>query len=82
MQTSHETERKHTKLDDVTYSELKIQPYLTYCKFSKEERKHLISLRSQCHSAKPNYRKLNKGNLGMLENMGLIFVSITAQTAT
>ena len=55
---------KHTKLDDVTYTDLKIQPYLTDCKFSKEERKLLIALRSRCHSAKTNFRKLNKGNLG------------------
>ena len=47
----------------MTYSELKIQPYLTDCKFSKEERKLLICLRSRCHSAKTNFRKLNKGNL-------------------
>ena len=48
----------------MNYLELKIQPYLTDCKLSKEERKLLISLRSRYPSVKTNFRKLNKGNLG------------------
>ena len=54
---------KHTKMDNVKYTQLKVQPYLVKSNFNKEERKLLVALRSRCHSAKANFRKLNKGNL-------------------
>ena len=54
---------KHTKLNEVNYTELKIQKYLTSNKFSNEERNLLYSLRSRCHDSKNNFRKMNKHNL-------------------
>ena len=50
--------QKHSKLHDVRYADLKIQPYLKDQRFSKDERALLISLRSRCYSAKTNFKKL------------------------
>lgn len=44
--------RTHSKLNDVSYSDFKLQPYLQDVRFSKEERKLLTSLRSRCYNAK------------------------------
>ena len=53
----------HSKLNDVKYCEFKLQPYLKDQRFSKEERILLTSLRSRCHSAKINFRKLHRSDL-------------------
>ena len=58
-----EQKHQHSKLNDVTYSELKTQPYLQDVRFSKEERKLLTSLRSRCYNAKTNFRKLHRNAL-------------------
>ena len=58
-----EEKRQHSKLNDVIYSELKLQPYLQDVRFSKEERKLLTSLRSRCYNAKINFRKLHRNAL-------------------
>ena len=38
--------QRHSKSNEVNYSEFKIQSYLKDCRFSREERKLLNSLRS------------------------------------
>ena len=53
----------HKKIKDITFNEYKIQPYLNSNMFNNEERKLLYSLRSRCHPAKLNFRKMNKNNL-------------------
>ena len=54
---------KHSKLNGVTYSDFKLQPYLIDSQFSKEERNLLTSLRSRCYNAKINFRKLYRNDL-------------------
>ena len=46
------------------YEQLEIQPYLASSKFSLKEKQLLYSLRSKCYSARMNFKKMNKGNLG------------------
>ena len=58
-----EQQNKHSKLNQINYSQFKIQPYLIEGMFNKEERKLMVSLRSKCHSAKLNFQKLYKGDL-------------------
>ena len=53
----------HSKLNDVKYCDLKLQPYLKDQRFSKEEIILLTSLWSRCHSAKINFRKLHRSDL-------------------
>ena len=53
----------HSKLDEISYSELKLQSYLKDKGFSKEERELMVSLRSRCHRSKVNFRKLHKNDL-------------------
>ena len=45
----------HSKLDEISYSELKIQSYLKDKGFSKDERELMVSLRSRCHKSKINF---------------------------
>ena len=52
------------KLGDLHYEQLEIQPYLASSKFSLKEKQLLYSLRSKCYSARMNFKKMNKGNLG------------------
>ena len=56
-------QEKHSKLNDLVYEDLKTQSYLTDRKFNLEERKLLTLLRSRCHAAKANFKKLYKSNL-------------------
>ena len=58
-----EQKTKHTKLDNIQYTTLQTQPYLCNSEFTKEERKLLVSLRSRCHSAKMNFKRLHKNDL-------------------
>ena len=51
------------KLNNLSYEDLTVQPYLTKDYFSIEEKKLLFSLRAMCYDAKLNFRKLNKRNL-------------------
>ena len=46
--------QRPSKLNEVNYCELKIQSYLKDCRFSREDRKLLIYLRSRCYNAKTN----------------------------
>ena len=57
-------EESKKKLKDLHYEELAIQPYLTSNEISIEQKQLLFSLRSKCFSAKMNFKKMNKGNLG------------------
>ena len=54
---------KHSKLNELVYEDLIIQPYLTERNFNLEERKLLTLLRSRCHAAKANFKKLYKSDL-------------------
>ena len=54
---------RHSKLNEITYSELRIQPYLVDNRFTKEERDLMISLRSRCHDSKNNFKKLYKNDI-------------------
>ena len=57
-------EESKKKLKDLHYEEFAIQPYLTSNEISIEQKQLLFSLRSKCFSAKMNFKKMNKGNLG------------------
>ena len=52
-----------SKLNEVTYEKLTIQPYLTSRKFNNKERNLLYALRSRCHASKLNFRKMYKNDL-------------------
>ena len=54
---------EHKKVKNLVYKDLQIQPYLTSKLFNNEERNLLYSLRSMCHPAKQNFRKMNRNNL-------------------
>ena len=53
----------HTKLNETIYTEFVLQPYLTTKLLNKSEKKLLYLLRSKCHSAKNNFRKLHKSSV-------------------
>ena len=59
------TEQKlsHTKVRNIQYSNLSIQPYLTSKLFNSEETSLLYNLRSHCHPSKRNFRKMYKNDL-------------------
>jgi hypothetical protein len=59
----NELKLTHKKLDKVTYSELKVQPYLVSNLLGNTEKTLLYSLRSHCHKSKFNFRKLHKNDL-------------------
>ena len=50
-------------MKNLQYDELAIQPYMINGNFTLKQIKLLFSLRSMCYPAKPNFRKLNRGNL-------------------
>ena len=54
---------KNTKLDNVNYTELSIQPYLTSNLFNNKEAKLLYALRSRCHAAKVNFKKMHNNEV-------------------
>ena len=53
----------HSKLNDITYSELKVQPYLTLDLLNNGQKELLYKLRSKCHESKLNFYKMHKNNL-------------------
>ena len=82
---------KHSKLNDLTYTQLKIQPYLSSKLFNNKERKLLFSLRSRCYLSKMNFKKMYKYDLKCIfgcnsdEDQRHIFTqceSIVAETNT
>ena len=52
-----------SKLNNLTYDSLKIQPYLTKNSYSHKEKCLLYSLRSRSHPAKSNYKKMYQNNM-------------------
>ena len=58
-----EKEKSKKKLRHVKYGSLEMQPYIKSKHFTMQENILLFSLRSGCHPAKLNFRKMNKGNL-------------------
>ena len=53
---------RHSKLIDITYNKFQIQPYLTTKEKNNSGKELLFNLRSNCHSSKYNFRKINKNN--------------------
>ena len=53
----------HTKLDSVQYNKLEFQQYLGSKLLTNKEKTLLYLLRSRCHDAKSNFKKLFKNNL-------------------
>ena len=53
----------HSKLDKIQYTQLRIQPYLSTTLISNKQKELLYILRSNCHSSKMNFKKLNRNNL-------------------
>ena len=53
-------EQSKKKLKSLEYKSFGIQPYLTSEMFSLKQIKLLYSLRSQCYSAKMNFKKMHK----------------------
>ena len=58
----HRKNSELVKLDQISYQKLEIQPYLESRVFGKKETKLMSLLRSKCHQAKSNFRKMNKNN--------------------
>ena len=58
-----EKEVNKKKLGDITYHAFNVQPYLTNKNFTRKEINLLHRLRSKCHPAKMNFRKMHKNNL-------------------
>ena len=58
-----EKEKSKKKLKHVKYNNYMIQPYLKSKDITMKEKILLFSLRSGCHPAKLNFRKMNKNNL-------------------
>ena len=52
----------HSKLIDITYNKFQIQPYLTTKEINNSGKELLFNLRSNCHSSKYNFMKMNKNN--------------------
>ena len=48
------------KLTKITYEKLKPQPYLSTQTINNKEKYLLFNLRSNCHTSKMNFRKINK----------------------
>lgn len=55
-------QQTHSKLSEVDYSELKIQPYLVSNSLNNEEKQLLYNMRSNCHSLKMNFKKMYKND--------------------
>ena len=53
----------HSKLDQLEYTELKIQPYLKSLAINNKEKELLFNIRSKSHHSKDNFRKLYRNNL-------------------
>ena len=71
----------HTKLDMVEYTQFEIQPYLTTKTLTNEEKMLLFNLRSNCHSSRANFRKLNRNNLKCIFNCPSVEDQIHSFTA-
>ena len=56
-------QKKHTKVKDVKYANLEIQPYLRSPLFSNPETKLLVALRSRTADFKANFSNLNGGQV-------------------
>ena len=54
---SKEKENKLTKLDNIAYKKLKLQPYLNCKLFGKKEVNSMSLLKSKCHQSKSNFQK-------------------------
>ena len=54
---------KHTKINEVDYVTLEIQPYMKNKYFTNKEVSLLYSLRSKCYQAKANFKNMHSNNL-------------------
>ena len=59
------TEKKetHQKIQNLEYEQLELQPYLKSNEFSGQERKLLTLLRSRCHPARKNFKKMYQNQI-------------------
>ena len=57
-----EEKSKHSKLKNLEYTSLQIQPYLTSKSINNKEAELLYNLRSNCYRAKYNFKKMYKNN--------------------
>ena len=53
----------HTKLDKVTYTQLKLQAYLTSSLITQKQKELLYLMRANCYNVKCNFKKLYRNNL-------------------
>ena len=53
----------HSKLDKIEYPQFRIQPYLLTTLLTNKQKQLLYVLRSNCHSSKIYFKKLNRNNL-------------------
>ena len=58
-----EQKSKHSKLANLNYTSLQIQPYLTSKYINNKEAELLYNLRSNCYQAKYNFKKMFKNDL-------------------
>ena len=62
----------HSKVKDIDYPNLSIQPYLTDMSFTTAEKQLLFSLRSRCSSSKANFKSMYVDLLCNLCDAGVI----------
>ena len=55
--------KNHSKLDEIKYTKLQLQPYLSSSVINNKQKELLYILRSKCHNSKKNFKKLNRNNL-------------------
>ena len=53
----------HKKIKKLEYEQLELQPYLKSNEFSGQERKLLTLLRSRCHPARNNFKKMYQNQI-------------------
>ena len=51
------------KIKDIRYDTFELKEYLKSKTFTREERELLVKLRSKCHDAKANFRKMNNNKV-------------------
>ena len=74
---------KHTKLDKIEYTQLKLQPYLSTKSINNMQKELLYLLRSKCHGSKMSFKKLYRNNLkcvlGCMQNEDQLHVFTQCQ---
>ena len=50
-------------MDEIEYTKIKLQPYLSSSVLNNKQKELLYILRSNCHNSKMNFKKLNRNSL-------------------